>query len=418
MGALAQTGKFVEAILRGVQESQDGNENSDHGRGSERQSEKRYKGAAKKMELKPCKELETKVIQENLCTLCGACTEMCPYLVAYKGRIVLRDNCNLSQGRCHEFCPRISLDLDKVHRAVFGAGYEWDSLGQVREVLLARSADKDVKSKAQYGGVVTAIMALALAEGLIEEAVLTRLEHKGLPEGTLATTKKEILSCAGSSYIAAPTIGVFNRATGMNDRKQIGVVGTPCQVLALANMRAAPSAMQDNVKTLSLTIGLFCTWALSSEEFVRFLEAKVPLSKIKKVDIPPPPADVFEIYTASGRISVPLDEIRKFIRPACTYCTDLTAEFADISVGAAEGIEGWNTVLVRSERGAELFRKAKSEKSLEIDTMPARNLEHLKEAALLKKKRGLKNIIQRTENADDLLYLKANAKTVKEFLNG
>lgn len=370
------------------------------------------------MELIACKELETKVIKEELCSLCGACTEMCPYFVAYRGRIVLRDNCNLSQGRCHAFCPRMSLDLDKIHKAIFGIKYKWDSLGYVREVLLARSTDKDVKSKAQYGGVVTALMALALKEGLIEEAVLTRLENNGLPEGMLATTKKEILSCAGSGYIAGPTIGAFNRAAGMKDRKQIGVVGTPCQVLALANMRAAPSDMQDNVKKLGLTIGLFCTWALSSEEFIRFLEKRVSLSEIKKVDIPPPPANVFEIYTGAGRISVPLDEIRRFIRPACTYCTDMTAEFADISVGAAEGIEGWNTVLVRSEKGAELFRKAKSKKILEVDKMPAQNLEHLKEASLLKKKRGLKNIIQKTGNADDLLYLKADAKTMKEFLNG
>jgi coenzyme F420 hydrogenase subunit beta len=376
------------------------------------------KEASKKMELTACKKLETKVIKENLCTLCGACTGMCPYFIAYKGRIILRDTCNLSQGRCHNFCPRLSFDLNDVHKAIFGKSYTWDGVGHVLDVYIARSTDKTIRSKGQYGGVVTALMSFALKEGFIDSAVLTRPEDDGLPEGALATTKKEILRGAGSSYVAAPTIGAFNSAVQSGSKEKVGVVGTPCQVLALANMRAAPSDMQDNAKKLGLTIGLFCTWALSSEEFLRFLEEKVSLSEIKKVDIPPPPANVFEIYTASGRISVPLDEIRRFIRPACTYCTDMTAEFADISVGAAEGIEGWNTILVRSEKGAELLRRAKSAKILEIDTMPTQNLEHLKEASLLKKKRGLKNIIQKTGNADDLLYLKANAKTVKEFLNG
>jgi coenzyme F420 hydrogenase subunit beta len=376
------------------------------------------KGAAKKMELTACKELETKVIQENLCTFCGACTGMCPYFVAYKGRIVVRDTCTISQGRCHNFCPRLSVDFNGVHKAIFGTSYRWDGMGNVLEVYIARSSDKAIRSKGQYGGVVTALMSFAMKEGFIDSAVLTCSGNDRLPEGALATTKKEILLRAGSSYIAAPTIGAFNSAAQSGNKGKMGVVGTPCQVLALANMRAAPSDMQDNVKKLGLTIGLFCTWALSSEEFIRFLQGKVPLSDIKKVDIPPPPANVFEIYTASGRISVPLDEIRRFIRPACTYCTDMTAEFADISVGAAEGIEGWNTILVRSEKGAELLRKAKRKKVLEIDTMPAQNLEHLKEASLLKKKRGLKNIIQKTGNADDLLYLKADTKTVKEFLNG
>ncbi len=365
-----------------------------------------------------CKDLETNVMQKNLCTFCGACTGMCPYLVVYKGRIVLRDTCNISQGRCHKFCPRFSVDFNDVHKAIFGTSYRWNGLGKVLEVYLARSSDKAIRSKGQYGGVVTALMSFALKEGFIDSAVLTCVEDDGLPVGTVATTKKEILLRAGSSYIAAPTIGAFNSAAQSGNKEKIGVVGTPCQVLALANMRAAPPDVRDNAKKLGLTIGLFCTWALSSEEFIRFLEGKAHLSDIKKVDIPPPPANVFEIYTASGRIPVSLDEIRRFIRPACTYCTDMTAEFADISVGAAEGIEGWNTILVRSEKGAELLRKAKAKRILEIDAMPAQNLAHLKEASLLKKKRGLKNIIQKTGNADDLLYLKADTQAVKEFLNG
>jgi len=376
------------------------------------------KGAAKEMELTASKDLETKVIQENLCTFCGACTGMCPYLVAYKGRIVVRDACNISQGRCHNFCPRLSVDIDDVHKAIFGKSYRLDDLGNVLEAYIAHSTDKAIRSRGQYGGVVTALMSFALKGGFIDSAVLTRSEGDGLPEGALATTRKEMLLRAGSSYIAAPTIGAFNSAAQSGNKGKMGVVGTPCQVLALANMRAAPSDMQDNVKKLGLTIGLFCTWAFSSEEFGRFLKEKVSLSEIKKVDIPPPPANVFKIYTASDSISIPLDEIRRFIRPACTYCIDMTAEFADISVGAAEGIEGWNTVLVRSEKGAELLKKAKRKKILEVDTIPAQNLAHLKEASLLKKKRGLKNIIQKTGNADDLLYLKADTKTVKEFLNG
>jgi coenzyme F420 hydrogenase subunit beta len=262
------------------------------------------------MELTACKELETKVIQENLCTFCGACTGMCPYFVAYKGRIVVRDTCTISQGRCHNFCPRLSVDFNGVHKAIFGTSYRWDGVGNVLEVYIARSSDKEIRSKGQHGGVVTALMSFAMKEGFIDSAVLTCSENDGLPEGALATTKKEILLRAGSSYIAAPTIGAFNSAAQSGNKGKMGVVGTPCQVLALANMRAAPSDMQDNVKKLGLTIGLFCTWALSSEEFIRFLGKKVPLSAIKKVDIPPPPANVFEIYTASGRISVPLDEIR------------------------------------------------------------------------------------------------------------
>ena len=43
------------------------------------------------LEIKGSSELEKEVLQRDLCTLCGACVGMCPYLVAFKGRVVLLD---------------------------------------------------------------------------------------------------------------------------------------------------------------------------------------------------------------------------------------------------------------------------------------------------------------------------------------
>jgi coenzyme F420-reducing hydrogenase beta subunit len=48
-------------------------------------------------------------------------------------------------------------------------------------------------------------------------------------------------------------------------------------------------------------------------------------------------------------------------------CFDMTAEFADIAVGAAEGIDGWNTLIV-GQRGAELA--AAERRILEVDSLP------------------------------------------------
>ena len=65
-------------------------------------------------ELKGPQELRTEVVERQLCTLCGACVGMCPYLVAHRGRVVVMDDCNLSEGRCYSFCPRGSVDPDEV----------------------------------------------------------------------------------------------------------------------------------------------------------------------------------------------------------------------------------------------------------------------------------------------------------------
>ncbi len=360
-------------------------------------------------------ELEKEVLQRDLCALCGACVGMWPYLVAFKGRVMLQDNCNLSQGRCYAFCPRTPLDLDLVSQAVFSAPYVVDGLGVMSKAIMARSKDPDIRSRAQYGGVVTALTCFALKEGIIDSAVLTHTQENLLPGGILARNEKEVRQCSGSNYVASPTLEVFNRES-KGDLQRIGVVGIPCQVLALGKMRASPLENRNNIDKLKLVIGLFCTWALAYSDFTKLLQKEISIPEVIKFDIPPPPANIFEVYTSSGRKSFPLDQIRGFIKSTCNYCIDMTAEFADISVGAAEGIEGWNTVIIRSEKGKELVKAAEAGKAIEIDRLPKSNLDHLIEASLAKKQRALRTIVESTGDKDDFLYLGLSKEKIRNLL--
>ena len=94
----------------------------------------------------------------------------------------------------------------------------------------------------------------------------------------------------------------------------------------------------------------------------------------------------------------------------------MTAELADFSVGSAEGVDGWNTLIIRSQAGEELVNAAVSSGALETAALPEENLEHLKQAALTKKKRALANIVGRTGNQDDLLYLNLSRKALERLL--
>jgi coenzyme F420 hydrogenase subunit beta len=67
----------------------------------------------------------------------------------------------------------------------------------------------------------------------------------------------------------------------------------------------------------------------------------------------------------------------------------MTSEFSDISVGTVEGEEGWNTLLVRTERGEELVKLAESQAIIESGPLPGDKLSHLREASLLKKRRAI-----------------------------
>jgi coenzyme F420 hydrogenase subunit beta len=368
-------------------------------------------------DFKAWEEIQVNVIEKNLCTYCGACTGMCPYLIPYKGNIIIRDKCSLDHGRCHAFCPRIAVDMESLHGSMFGSPYEDSDIGLVRDIFISRAVDRGIVSAAQYGGVVTALGCVALEEGMVDSVAATDSSDKCLPFGRIASTKTDLVGCAGSGYVASASLEAVNRAVREEGIHRMAAICTPCQSLALANMRFSGLAAQNGMDKLELVIGIFCTWALSHDGFVPYLKGRVPLHEVAKVDIPPPPANTFDVYCkTSGRVSLPLNDVRPYIREACTYCIDMTAEFTDLSVGAAEGIEGWNTVIVRSTKGIELIEKAVNRGAIEIEVLPAENLQHLKDASLTKKKRALENIYRRSGRTDDFLYLKNCPTAIRRFL--
>ena len=367
------------------------------------------------IEWKGPQGLQREVADRKLCARCGACLGMCPYRATHECRIVVLDECNLSQGRCYAFCPRASVDLDELSQTVFGVPNAGDELGVFQEIVMARAGNDAIRARAQHGGTVSALMSFALREGWIDAAVLTSSDERLQPGGTAVRDEAGVLACAGSNFVASPTLKAFNQEAA-TETQRIGVVATPCQALALAKMRASPLENGNGIEKLKLVVGVFCTWALRYRDFVEFLEERTQLADITRVDIPPPPAEVFDVYTGSSRVSIPLDEVRSFVRPTCGLCLDLTAELADVSVGSAEGVDGWNTLIVRSGAGKELVKAAVASGAIETAALPDEKLEHLEEAARLKKRRALQNIIDKTGSAEDLLYLKMSEEALQRLL--
>jgi coenzyme F420 hydrogenase subunit beta len=215
----------------------------------------------------------------------------------------------------------------------------------------------------------------------------------------------EILSCAGSSYVAAPTLQALNQGP-WEDTERIGVVGTPCQVLAIRKMSVSPLKRTPQIDRVALIVGLFCTWALTYEPFMKYLKNRVNGGEIRKLDITPPPERLLKVITDDDHVwDVPLDEIRPFIRTTCGICLDMTSEFSDLSVGTVEGIQGWSTVIIRSDLGEEILSRAEAEGLIESQPLPEENFKHLKEASLLKKQRALLALKERGELENGYLIL-------------
>lgn len=339
------------------------------------------------MRLFGSKELKEDVLDSGRCIGCGACIDLCPYFKTHKGKTACLFPCTLEEGRCFAFCPKVEVDLEALTRQNFGQSYDGSPLGVYTSIQTAKAGPGTKGGAYQSGGTVSALMDFALKQGVIDGAILT--DQDGiLPVPRLVTEPEDVYACAGSKYSSAPTLSELNRAVESGYGK-IGLVGTPCQALAAAQLRSNPLDEAGFTDPVALVVGLFCTWSLNYRSFEPFLSNIVPIDTIKKIDIPPPPAEVLEIHTDGKTLKVPLDEIRRTVADSCAYCPDMTSEFSDLSVGVFEGQTDLNTLIIRTEIGAKLVADAEEAGYLILDDMPRENLDHLIEAAGNKKSRAM-----------------------------
>lgn len=338
-------------------------------------------------------ELLEDVHKRDLCIGCGACVDLCPYFRNYRGKTSQLFACTLEQGRCFAYCPKAEVDLNDLTRKIWHADYDGSPLGPYRKVLASRAGTQMDRGAFQAGGTVSALMAFALKNKLIDAAALT--DRDGLtPVARLVTDWQKVTGCASSKFMASPTLSALNMGVREGYRR-LGVVGTPCQMTAVAQMRSNPLEKKEHDVPVGLSVGLFCNWSVDTRQLINLLDQRLKISEIRSMDIPPPPAGLLVLETDNGRMEVSLSEIKPLIPHTCYICLDMTAEFADLSVGMYEGRPGWNTLMVRSERGAEMVDQAHRENFIETEEFPAENLAHLSRAAAEKKERALRTLIRR-----------------------
>jgi coenzyme F420 hydrogenase subunit beta len=338
------------------------------------------------------KHLQEQVLDAGLCTHCGACVNLCPYYASYDDRIVVLDQCTIADGGCNDICPRQPTDLPALARLFFEEKDMTPEAGAVKAFYITRAADASVRKKAQHGGTVTALMDLALEIGLIDAAVLSGAAEPLMPEPIVVTEAGQARRSSGSRFVVTPNVAKFNELV-KGAAASIGMVATPCQALALAKMRISGSPrIRENSGKLRLAVGLFCGWAFSSSALLEVLTRQVRTDSIKGMDIPPSRYHTLDVFTPGGTVHISLDEVQGCVRPSCHTCSDMTAEFSDISVGSArlpggwEEARSWNQMIVRTETGRQLMETARSKGVLEFTDVPEGNLEKLKKASLNKKR--------------------------------
>lgn len=191
------------------------------------------------------------IVENALCTACGACCGICPsnaiqmqsnaggYLVAD----VDPDRCN-SCGLCSKVCPSISANQVVIEGC--------DPFrGACLKAYIGHSTDAEIRQKSQSGGVVTALLWYLLEQKLIEGAIVNRFnEHTKRPEVACVRTKGELLSATGSYYTQSAVV-----KTILDNRdKRTAAVVLGCQSEALALIKQACP----EIDAPAYRIGLIC----------------------------------------------------------------------------------------------------------------------------------------------------------------
>ena len=166
--------------------------------------------------------LKKNVLDTGLCTGCGACVSLCPYQVIYHDRTVQLHTCHLEDGKCHAFCPRTDVDLAQLRDSLFESQDMTPEIGSVKGYYFSRACDAQLREISQHGGTVTALMEVALTEGLIDSAIVSSRNQDISQGGISIKNKTDLRKNAGSQFTVSPTVAAFNKIAS-EDAKKIGV---------------------------------------------------------------------------------------------------------------------------------------------------------------------------------------------------
>jgi coenzyme F420 hydrogenase subunit beta len=320
------------------------------------------------------------IVESGLCMGCGLCQGVAGEdrlrvewntLGAYRPRVLV-DLDQPVQAAVRAICPGLRMQLPAaVSRSPGGTN---DLIfGHVERMVEAYAADAEVRFAGSSGGILTALTVHLLETGRAK-AVLNVAASPTQPARSISHVARDragALAAAGSRYgPAAPLLRLHEL---LEAGEPFAVVGKPCDIAAVRNLaRRDRRVNQLVVALLTVMCGgqaeMSFIWELLNDQGVT--EEELARFRCRGNGCPGPTA--FE--TKDGRHfaftydEVWGDSIHEWGLPfRCKICWDSQGEQADLmsfdSVAPehVEGeSEGFNTVLVRTSRGAGLLREAEA----------------------------------------------------------
>ncbi|MHA2087552.1 MAG: dihydroorotate dehydrogenase electron transfer subunit [Promethearchaeota archaeon] len=310
-------------------------------------------------------ELDSEIIRTGKCVYCGACAAFCVNIKFDSAKeIPIEDGscedsntCRDGYGLCYNLCPKTGIEqipLSLLDQWVFGKEND-KILGHYSKIVSVQLTDKAKEYLPINAGPITALLYVSMEEGLIDCSIITDKDEKFVPFPIIAQNQKDIFKGIGYKPSQSPTISLVGDAIN-KEYNDIAVVGTPCQIQSLRKMQNHPIFDFEAYDLITLSIGTFCFGTYYNQLLTQcFEEYGINSEEIMKVGSEKNEFEM-KVYSKSGAKEIPLNYIyEKSIRNACFSCSDYTASFADISVGNVGSEDGWKTIIIRTERGKNIY---------------------------------------------------------------
>ena len=329
----------------------------------------------------------------DLCISCEICSAACPMEAITMedkfGQFLPKiddEKCNKCK-ICLELCPGIDINPSMLrNEKIFNNMLD----GQCLESYTAYSNNLKIRKNSASGGLITNLITELMKNKDFDSVFVLNFDKFDGKPARLKETHKidEILKAAKSKYIPASVYNVIKTLEIGDNRKHI-IIGTPCQIHGIKKHITKFNIPKENF----LFIGLFCEKTLNLN-IIQYFEDTYKKSNEKLIKFEFRTKEKHgwpgnsKIYFDSGR-NIIIDrsvriQLKKFFQlNRCLFCYDKLNKSADISFGdcyiAGESdFNGKSSVIVRTEKGKQIFDKYSYLFNLEkVDVDEVRKSQHL-----------------------------------------
>lgn len=349
------------------------------------------------------------VTDKNSCTGCGTCFSLCPnnaikMKIDEKKGVYLpkidEKKCN-SCGICCKVCPGYELNFDSLNFEIFRQKPENMNIGYFLNCYIGFSRNESIRLNSSSGGLITQILIFALEKGIINGALVTKMnkENPLEPEPFIAKTKEEIIKAAQSKYCPVPANVALKQIIDSNTNEKFAVVGLPCHINGVRKAQQINKKLKNNI--------VFCLGILCNHT-PNFLATDLFLQRynIQKEDI----IEInyrgngwpghMSIKTTKYILEIPQGKCWWFLgshffySKSCLTCSDGFCELSDASFGDAwlpevlNDKKGTSIIVTRTKKMTQLLHEMDNE--LELKKIDSNKITKSQAEMLYFKKKCLK----------------------------